>query len=120
MALKPSRQSQHAHVLLCRSCGDSCKKNVGTSEEHPTQLLRKKLELAFQGGLQNSWQVRFVESSCLDLCPVGAITVRLVGAENSESKTLTWTLDPEKSLDDMITTLKDHIIQVSSGQKPRC
>ena len=117
MALKPSRQTQHAHVLLCRSCGDSCRKNNTGSEDHPTQLLRKKLELAFQGNLHSSWQVRFVESSCLDICPVGSISVRLVGAENSESKTLTWTVDPEKSLDEIIATLKDYIIQISSVQK---
>lgn len=119
MALKPLRRSQHAHILLCRTCGDSCRKSAATSADNPTQLLRKKLELAFQGGLHSQWQVRFVESSCLDICPVGAISVRLVGAENSESKTLTWTVDPEKSLEELIETLKEHLTQSSTATRTR-
>ncbi len=77
---------------------------VGKSAE-----LKRRLEDELLSG--QGWQVRIVESGCLDVCPVGGITVRLVGAENSEHKTLTWTCEPTTGLEDLIGELKKFIVK---------
>lgn len=79
------------------------------NETHPTRQLRRALEEALLNGQVNKWQVRVVESSCLDICPVGSISVRLVGAENSEEPVLTWTIQPETDLDELLDTLKKYL-----------
>jgi len=104
------RKSDHAYVLVCRTCGDAFKTTPSTSTQ-----LKRLLEddlLAGQG-----WQVRVVESGCLDVCPVGAVTVRLVGAEKSEHKTLTWTWQPAHDAEDLLAELRKYLVTRSTTKK---
>lgn len=101
------RRSQHAHILICRSCGDACIQQEASDLDHPAKRVRQALELAFLNGQKPPWNVRIVESGCLDICPVGKISVRLVGAEGQEYKTLTWTLSPEQDINDLIEQLRE-------------
>jgi len=113
MTIKLVRRSQHAHLLLCRTCGDTCISSAdqvaANADNHPTHLLKQHIENAFLNGQSPAWQLRVVESSCLDICPVGAISVRLVGAENSEARVLTWTCDPRADGQEIVDILKQHI-----------
>ena len=107
------RRSQHAHILVCRSCGEACIRPGAEGAEHLSATLRKTLENAFLNGQNPAWNVRIVESGCLDICPVGAISVRLVGAENSEHKTLTWTVSSDQNIHELIQLLSKHLIRAS-------
>ncbi|MBM3381703.1 MAG: hypothetical protein FJY29_04600 [Betaproteobacteria bacterium] len=113
MTVVLKRRSQHAHILVCRTCGDTCMSSSSTeeasNEEHPTKKLRVALENSLLNGQKEKWQVRIVESSCLDICPVGAISVRLVGAETSENKVLTWTVAPETDVEELLEALKNYL-----------
>jgi predicted metal-binding protein len=113
MTVTLKRRGQHAHILVCRSCGDTCvttnSANDASSGEHPTKKLRIALENALLNGQSTKWQVRVIESSCLDICPVGEISVRLVGAESSESKVLTWTVSPQTDVEELLETLKKYL-----------
>jgi hypothetical protein len=113
MTVTLKRRSQHAHILLCRTCGDTCvsakESHSHSAEEHPTKKLRIALENALLNGQSQKWQVRVVESSCLDVCPVGEISVRLVGAESADAKVLTWTVSPETDVEELLETLKNYL-----------
>lgn len=106
-------------MLLCRSCGEGCRRSDDNMEASPTQMLKQKLKRAFLADQQNKWLKRNVESSCLDVCPVPAISVRPMGAEHSQFKSLMWTRDPNQKCDDLIETLKQHLIQFSDPANPR-
>lgn len=112
MVVKLLRRSQHAHVLVCRSCGDAFSSQQNSSGQSVSALLKKTLENELLSGQGQKWQVRIVESGCLDVCPVGAVSVRLVGAEDGE-KTLTWTCDPHQDVQELVAELKKYL---SSGQ----
>lgn len=97
------RKSDHAYVLVCRTCGDAFKTTPSTSVQ-----LKRLLEDGLLAG--QGWEVRVVESGCLDVCPVGAVTVRLVGAENSAHKTLTWTWQPAQDAEDLLAELRKYLV----------
>ncbi|NBW80596.1 (2Fe-2S) ferredoxin domain-containing protein [bacterium] len=108
MTLKLVRKSQHAHVLVCRSCGDAFASDETFRAVTASAHVKKNLESELLNG-RDGWQVRVVESGCLDICPVGAISVRLVGAENTESKTLTWTIDPKSDAGALATEIQQFL-----------
>lgn len=101
MSFKILRKSQHAHVLVCRTCGDVF---AGASAR-----VRKAVEDELLSIPGESWQVRVVESSCLEVCPVGAISVRLVGAEGIDFKSLTWSIEPDADVKELIDELKKYL-----------
>jgi hypothetical protein len=107
--LKLVRKSQHAHILVCRTCGDGFVSAGNPSPVCKSADVKKRLEDELLGG--QGWQVRVVETGCLDVCPVGAITVRLVGAENSDHKVLTWTHDPDTDPAALLTELKKYLVR---------
>lgn len=111
MTLKLVRKSAHAHVLICKSCGDGFVSAGESSSANESARLRTQLENELLSGNGHSWQVRIVESGCLDVCPVGAVSVRLVGAEQSEHKCLTWTCEPKSDVAELLTEIKKHLIQ---------
>ncbi|MFZ9519612.1 MAG: hypothetical protein ACO3A4_03965 [Silvanigrellaceae bacterium] len=110
MTLKLVRKSQHAHVLVCKSCGDAFVSDESfrglTASSHVKTILEAELLNGREG-----WLVRVVESGCLDVCPVGEVSVRLVGAENNEHKSLTWTINPKAEIGDLVATIQKHLIQ---------
>lgn len=108
-AANPVRKSHHAHILVCKSCGDGFVAAEGSQAEAKSVLLKRRLEDELLNG--QGWQVRVVETGCLDVCPVGAITIRLVGAENSEHKSLTWTCDPDNEVEALTTELKKYLVR---------
>lgn len=112
MTLKLVRKTQHAHVLICRFCGDACisQDSAGPAKSASASArLKIELENALLSSHDGSWLVRIVESGCLDVCPVGALSVRLVGADCGEDKTLTWTCDPQTDSDELISQLKQFL-----------
>ena len=113
MTLTLVRQSQHAHVLICSSCGEGCKRSCTDIEKpensNPSRQLKNEIEKSLLDGQKPGWLVRVVESSCLDVCPVGAISVRLVGAEGVQNRVLTWTVKPEQDTERIIEELKKHL-----------
>lgn len=113
MTVNLVRKSQHSHVLVCRSCGEGCVRPDSISKENPSTLLKQAIEAALLNGERPAWNVRVVESGCLDVCPVGAVSVRLVGAETGEHKVLTWTVSPENDLKQLLEELRGHLKRVS-------
>lgn len=106
MSLKLVRKSQHAHVLICRSCSEAFSSPGGSGAQTVAQQLKMYLESQLLSQPGETFQVRIVESSCLDVCPVGAVSVRLVGAEGTGEKTMTWTCHPVDDADDLLRQLK--------------
>jgi predicted metal-binding protein len=105
------RRSNHAHLLVCRSCGEACRFSDSDATEHERTSLAIKhfLEEQLLNEPEQSWSVRVVESSCLDVCPRGAVSVRLVGAKNSEHSSLTWTVASQHQLEQLLSLIKTHI-----------
>jgi predicted metal-binding protein len=65
-----------ALILVCEKCG---KKLVPEGEENPSKRLQLALkQRIFQTGRKG--RLRAVVSSCLDVCPVGEITVAVLAA----------------------------------------
>lgn len=106
MPLKLVRKSQHAHVLICRSCSEAFSSVGVPGAQSVAQELKMYLESQLLSRPGETFQVRVVESSCLDVCPVGAVSVRLVGAEGSAEKTLTWTCHPTDDAEELLQHLK--------------
>jgi len=80
---QPVRCSNHPHILVCRSCGEACRfPDSNELQRDRTSLeIKQFLEEQLLNDPSQSWSVRVVESSCLDVCPRGAVSVRLVGAK---------------------------------------
>jgi len=105
------RRSHHAHLLVCRSCGEACRfpDSDSSAQERSSLEIKQFLEEQLLNDPKQSWSVRIVESSCLDVCPRGAVSVRLVDAKNSEHSCLTWTVATKKQLEHLLELLKTHL-----------
>jgi|1048.fasta_scaffold47788_2 predicted metal-binding protein len=108
MTVKLVRKSQHAHVLVCKSCGDVFASDESFRGVNASSHVKKILETELLNG-RDGWLVRVVESGCLDVCPVGEMSVRLVGAENTEHKTLTWTIDPKSDAGLLVAEIQNFL-----------
>lgn len=107
------RFSNHPHLLICRSCGEACRFPDTDSSGHERTSLEIKqfLESKLLNEPGQIWSVRVVESSCLDVCPRGAVSVRLVDAKNSEHSSLTWTVASQQELEQLLEQIKAHIVR---------
>lgn len=105
------RRSHHAHLLICRSCGEACRLFDSNASDHERTSLEIKhfLEEELLNNPSQTWSVRVVESSCLDVCPRGAVSVRLVGAKNAEHSCLTWTVSTKNQLEELLELIKKHV-----------
>jgi len=108
---QPVRCSNHPHILVCRSCGEACRfPDSNELQQDRTSLeIKQFLEEQLLNDPSQSWSVRVVESSCLDVCPRGAVSVRLVGAKNSENSCLTWTVSTKNQLEQLLEQIKNHL-----------
>lgn len=109
--VQPVRRSNHAHLLICRSCGEVCRfpDADSTEVERTSAEMKHFLEDQLLNDPAQVWSVRVVESSCLDVCPRGAVSVRLVGAQNADQANLTWSISSKAQLAELLESLKSHL-----------
>jgi len=93
-------------ILICEKCG---KKLVQEEQDNPSSLIQKKLKSRIKQELPLR-TARAITTSCMNVCPSGAITVAKIAPLQENTTTQFYTLS-EKDIDEASDLIFDELIK---------